>query len=294
MRMTPLTIRRFAAGCTLAILAICAMGPRAQRADAAGYQIPGHAELMFLIRRQFRSHRPPPPYEVYTVSRSQMTDYGYPDPLETYSWHVWCRTYDDACLERQEFVLGAHGPLTFKRPQYDIADDPGPPTADIFQPAPARPPTVNDIPTPEPTGPLPKTIAAIQVLGEFDYDVKSATIENGLLRVVLVPRRDPERNRLREIFVDPRSYEVQRIIAHDRLFVEGDKNSPYPTTFTIDFGNVGGHPVMTKIHGVVGGGYSGDGQTVDFTFTDIAFPSSLPAWYFDPRTYASHVNDAPL
>ena len=288
-----MTTRRLVMLCALAMGVICGALSLAQ-ASAASPTIPGHAELMFLIRRQFRSHRPPPPYETYTVSRSQLTDYGYPDPLDTYSFNVWCRTYDDACLEREEFTLGAHGPMTLKRPAYNIADDPGPPTADIFQPAPAKMPTVNDIPTPEPTGALPKTIASIQVLGEFDYDVKSATLEDGLLRVVLVPRRDPERNRLREIFVDPRSYEVQRIVAHDRLFVEGDKNSPYPTTFTIDFGNVQGHPVMTKIHGVVTGGYSGDGQKVDYTFTNITFPSSLPNWYFDPRDYASHLNDAPL
>jgi hypothetical protein len=58
-------------------------------------------------------------------------------------------------------------------------------------------------------------------------------------------------------------------------------------------GSVQGFPVVTNLHGVVTGGYHGDGQEVDYRFTDIAFPATLPSWYFDARSYAAHQNDAP-
>ena len=48
------------------------------------------------------------------------------------------------------------------------------------------------------------------------------------------------------------------------------------------------------IHGVIGDGYVGDGQTVDFTFRDIKFPATLPDWYFDPRQYGQHLTQMPL
>jgi hypothetical protein len=54
-----------------------------------------------------------------------------------------------------------------------------------------------------------------------------------------------------------------------------------------------GYPCVTSIHGVVGDGYSGDGQVVDYTFSDISFPQTLPDWYFDPKTYPQHDGDAP-
>jgi hypothetical protein len=63
--------------------------------------------------------------------------------------------------------------------------------------------------------------------------------------------------------------------------------------FTVKMGLVEVHPVATDIHGVVGDGYADDGREVDFTFRDIKFPETLPAWYFDPHTYAAHQNDAP-
>jgi hypothetical protein len=54
-----------------------------------------------------------------------------------------------------------------------------------------------------------------------------------------------------------------------------------------------GIPVITHIHGVVYGGYDGDGQTVDYDFKDLVFPQTLPDWYFNPREYAQHQSEAP-
>jgi len=39
--------------------------------------------------------------------------------------------------------------------------------------------------------------------------------------------------------------------------------------------------------------YVGNGEQIDIEFKDIAFPSSLPAWYFDPHQYAAHQSEWP-
>ena len=45
---------------------------------------------------------------------------------------------------------------------------------------------------------------------------------------------------------------------------------------------------MTRIHGIAGSDengreYQDDGKEVDFTFSNIRFPATLPDWYFNPR-----------
>ena len=138
-------------------------------------------------------------------------------------------------------------------------------------------------------------------VGESDYDVPQMTVERNLLHLVLRPRRDPERNVLRQIWVDKKSYELRRIIAHDRLFT-GDEGI-YPVTFTYTLGYLSGQLVVTHLHGIVEPrvesngtqtAYGGDGATVDFDFTDITFPSSLPEWYFNPREYGQHIAEVPI
>jgi len=248
--------------------------------------------LLAAIRRQFRTHRPPPPFESYTLVREQQTSYGYPDYLGSYSWHIWYRSFDHAALGRKESKLGDHGTLIFKRPLFNVADDPGPPTADVFEPAPLHTLAPDFVPTPETRQSLPPIIATVHSVGEFDYRVSSVTNENGQYHLVLTPRREPDRNRLREIWADTKTLEIEKLVATDKLFVEG--GPVYPVMFTIYFDRLSGVPIITKIHGEVGGGYDGDGKVVEFLFKDITFPAALPDWYFNPRTYAGHQTDAPL
>ena len=248
--------------------------------------------LLGLIRLQFRSHRPPPTYETYTITRKQMATNGYPDLAESYTEHVWIRNGDRAALRRRVFRDFARGDLTFDRPAFNEARDPGPPTADVFEPAPARPHPISDAYTPEPHyTPLP-IIGGVRTLVELDYHVESVDTEGEELHLRVMPIRDIERNRLREIFVDRKTLELHKLIATDKLFVE--RGPVYPVTFTITMGNVSGYPVVTRLHGDVGGGYNGDGKEVDYTFTEIKFPATLPDWYFDARQYAQHLGEAPL
>ena len=151
------------------------------------------------------------------------------------------------------------------------------------------------MPTPEPSGEGLKTIGTVKVSAEYDYYVDSLTTEGNLVHLMLRPVRDPERNRLREVFADKTTYEVTRLIAHDRLHVNRDI---FDTTFDIYVGSLEGHPVVTAIHGEVGKSasgteYVGDGKTVDYTITNIKFLEEMPGWYFNARLYASRQKDLP-
>jgi hypothetical protein len=200
----------------------------------------------------------------------------------------------------------AEGPPTFDRPALNQPRDPGPPTADLFEPA--HPQPVEVVPTPEPTlGPL-KVIGSVVAIGESDYNVPKMTVEGSELHLILQPRRDPERNVLREIWVDKDSYVLKRVIAHDRMFVEQGHTYPMKVTYTL--GYLDGYVVITHIDAVVlprqervGSEYqdvndfadeTGDADSLTIDFKDIMFPASLPSWYFDPRQYGSHLAQAPL
>ncbi len=250
---------------------------------------PTPQRVLGLIRAQFRSHRPPPPYETYTLVRSQKATNGFPDFANSYTKHIWVRNVDRAALTRMVFRDEARGDLVFDRPAFNEARDPGPPTADVFEPAPARPHPIEEVPTPEPNyTPLP-VIGGVRTIIESDYKVETLEVEGDQLHLHIYPIRDIERNRLREVFCDRKTYELRKLIATDKLFL--DKGPVYPVTFTITMGVVQGVPVVTDIHGVVGGGYNDDGKDVDYQFRDITFPKALPDWYFNPRQYAQHANE---
>jgi hypothetical protein len=255
--------------------------------------LPPPDQLLVAIRAKFRSHRPPPAYVVYTIERKQLTDQGYPDYAESYKEHVWVRSVDRAAMARRVYRSINRGAMTFERPAFNEARDPGPPTADIFEPAPAHPHPISFVPTPEATdSPLP-TIGVVTVNAAFDYRVVSVDVQGDQVHLVVAPKRDPDRNRLREIWADKRTLELRKLVATDKLFILGTSDV-YGVTFTITMGNLQGVPIVTDIHGVVGDGYSGDGSTVDYSFRDISFPPALPDWYFDSRQYAQHESEEPL
>jgi hypothetical protein len=268
--------------------------PRAAPAPAAtAAPTPTPQRVLGLIRAAFRARRPPPPYETYTVERHQLATNGYVDPVGSYTYHVWVRNLDRAALKRQVFRDEYRGPLEFDRPAFNEDRDPGPPTADLFQPAPLRPRPVEVVPTPEPLATQLPIIGSTVTAGEYDYRVDALTVEGELVHLKLTPFRDPDRNRIRELWADKSTYQLRRMVATDKLFDRTNKRV-FGVVFTATLGEIaGGHLAVTDLHGVVGDGYNDDGREVDFHFRDITFPASLPAWYFDPRSYAAHQNDAP-
>lgn len=259
--------------------------------------------VLGVIRRVYREHRPPPPYETYTLVRKEDTNYGYEDPLGTYTVHYWVRNSDRAALMRKVYRDDYDGDMTFDRPALNQPRDPGPPTADLFEPA--HPQPIDVVPTPEPTAAPLKTIGAVVAYGESEYKVPKMTVEGDQLDLVLEPRRDPERNVLREIWVDKNTYVLKKVIAHDRMFVEQGHTYPMKVTYTL--GYLDGYVVITHIDAVVlprqersgqeiadFADETGDADSLTIDFKDIAFPKSLPSWYFNPKDYGSHLADAPL
>ena len=267
---------------TLALLFAATAAPAAAAtADA----MPSSDRVLALVRARYAAHRPVPPFETYLLTRTQLTVNGGLDEPNSYSRRFWVRNADRAALTRSVRSDGA-GALAFDRPAFNEARDPGPPTADMFEPAPARPHPVAEVPTPEPVySALPSGVP------DPDYRVESLAVEGDRFHLHLSPLRDADRNRLREIFADRTTYELRELVAVDKLFIS--KGPVYPVTFTITMGAVNGIPVVTALRGVVGGNYNDDGKVVDYLFTNIAFPPSLPDWYFDPRTYGRHQADGP-
>jgi hypothetical protein len=258
--------------------------------------LPAPKRLLGLIRAQFRSHRPPPPFEIYTLERKQLTDQGFPDYVGSYKVKYWVRNLDRAALTRRIYKSINRGELLFDRPAFNEDRDPGPPTADLFEPAPAHPHPITFVPTPEPAASALTVIGSVTTTGEFDYRVDTVAQEGDELHLKVLPTRDPDRNRLRELWVAKDTLELHKLIATDKLFIL-PSNDVYGVLFTVTLKPIDGIPCVTSIHGVVGDGYSGDGQVVDYTFSDISFPATLPDWYFDSKQYrdhdSEHANDAP-
>jgi hypothetical protein len=256
-------------------------------------------QLLARIRVQFRSHRPPPPYETYRLERKQQRSDGYPDVAGSYVYHVWVRNGDRAALKRRVFRDDFEYPPEFDRPAFNEARDPGPPTADVFEPKPLKPHPISEAYTPEPLASPLAVIGRVQSLIEYDYRVTDVQYEGDLVHLTVAAISDPDRNRLREIYADRTTYELRKLVAADKLFVSGSYKDVFADEFTITMGLVDGIPVVTRIHGVAGYDangqeYQDDGKEVDFTFTAITFPATLPGWYFDPRQYGAHQNDLPL
>jgi hypothetical protein len=271
--------------------------PRASASPGAtstqsAVESPTPSRLLGMIRAKFRSHRPPPAYITYILERKQLTDQGYPDYAESYKTKYWVRNADRASLTRRVNRDINRGEMKFDRPAFNESRDPGPPTADLFEPASLKSRPVSFVPTPEPNASSLPTIGNISVVGEFDYRVDTIATEGNELHLKILPTRDPDRNRLRELFVDRKTLELHKLVATDKLFLLGSSDV-YGVTFTVTLGMLEGMPVVKTIHGVVGDGYQGDGSIVDYTFRDITFPATLPVWYFDPKTYAQHEAEEP-
>ncbi len=259
----------------------------------------GPTQLLGRIRAQFLSHRPPPLFETYSIERKQARSDGYPDVTNSYLDHVWVRNSDRAAMKRRVFRDDYEYPPVFDRPAFNEDRDPGPPTADIFEPRPIKPHPASEPYTPEPAADANlQVIGRVRSLVESDYRVVNVQYEGNLVHLTLVPISDPDRNRLRELYADRTTYELQRLVATDTLFIEGPQRDHFAVLFTATIGVVDGVPVVTQLHGIVGRNAAGqqyrdDGETVDYFFRDIRFPATLPDWYFNARQYGAHQHDLP-
>jgi hypothetical protein len=142
--------------------------------------------------------------------------------------------------------------------------------------------------TPDDQSPPLKEIGRVGAL-DGDYRIVRVAREDGLIHLWLVPRTDPERNRLDEMWVDAQTYDLRRVRERDHMYL-GLSGQSLEDEFDVRFvPSTGGLPLIASIHGQT---RYGDYET-DYTFKDVAFPASLPGWYFEPKSYGAHRSEAP-
>ena len=209
-------------GCSPLVLACwpCRSVPFRRPAPAASVEpTPTPQRMLGLIRAQFRSHRPPPPLETYTITRAQKATNGYPDFANSYTVHVWVRNLDRAALDAAGLSRRGARAADVRPAGLQRGARSRPADRRRFEPAPARPHPVSEVPTPEPNyTPLP-VIGGVRTIIESDYRVDSLEVEGDELHLHIFPIRDVERNRLREIFCDKKTLELHKLIATDKLFI---------------------------------------------------------------------------
>lgn len=147
-------------------------------------------------------------------------------------------------------------------------------------------PDLSDLPTIASVIAVPKPSYAITLAG-------TAELTNGggeAYHLKLEPLRDPFRHNLRELWIDTKTFAV------DRAVIDGDY-APQPmdmverTTVTEDFGMVG--PYWIMIHDVWTWRDAANAVdfTYDVTFEKMSFPAKIPDWYFDRKQFDAHRND---
>jgi hypothetical protein len=253
---------------------------------------PLDGEQIFARAKAAYRARARPDFVTYTLVRSETED-GEPRTVDTYRSRIWYRSADRAALVRRLSDGTATGPLEFARVAFNQATDPGPPTTDIFE---AVPPRGGTLPSPSPTADL-RTIQSVRVSGELDYRVIASEQAGDAYHLWLEARRDPDRNRLRELWVDARSYDVREAIATDRLYFYGEAGGWLADLFDMTLDLQDGIPVIRKILSTteVDADTRAYGPHIknEYRFEDIAFPVNLPTWYFHPSEYRFHIKDAP-
>lgn len=248
--------------------------------------IPSGDAILARAKTVFRAHLRPP-YVSYTLTRRDEAG-GAPDFENSYTLKIWCRVADRRALMRKAWNGKSYGELVGDTIAFDGYVDPGPPTADIFEGALYVRATPAPLGSPDAAATALPTIGSVSVLTNVDYRVTRVTRDGDAWHLALEPKGDPLRNRMDDLWVDASSYEIRRMRVRDHLYF-GFGGGSLPEEFDVRFADRDGLPLIASIHGQTQGGEYG----TTYTFSDIAFPAALPAWYFEPKTYGSHRIDAP-
>lgn len=225
-----------------------------------------------------------PPYVVYVVERRDITNRRW-DFENSYTLKVWCRNSDGSALVRRMWNGVAYGPLQHIVVTFDAMVDPGPPTADVFARAGGDP---AGVPAPDPAPAALPLIGGVAIHADYDYRVVRARRDGDDFDLQLAPRRDPDRNRIDEVWLDATTFELHRMRVRDHLFL-GASGDVLDDEFDVRFSDRLGLPVIASIHGHT---LWADYETT-YRFVDVQFPDALPAWYFEPRSYGAHAAEAP-
>lgn len=275
---------------TGALAVVCAARAAFAQPDPAVTPAPNAEQILGRARAAFRAHARPA-FVDYVIERHDRID-GLTDLENSYTLHIWCRASDRAALARRVFRGRVTAGATFIHPAFDGAIDPGPPTADIFEPRVFAAATSS--PPPQTAATAVPVIGVIRATIELEYRAELRGIDDGAYHLVLSPRRDPARNRIRDLYIDTATYDVRRMTVHDHLYAGF---SAYPELFDVRFVTRDGVPMIASIHGAgednprTNAPYIA--HEVDYVYRDVRFVETMPAWYFEPATYGAHASELP-
>ncbi len=239
-------------------------------------------QILGLAKAAFRAHERPK-YVVYTLVRRDTHD-NVPDLENSYTLKVWCRTTDRSALSRFVWNGAAYGAMENIVVGFDGVVDPGPPTADVFE----RALYARATPSPAALGTELPTIGSVRVQADFDYRVRRLRRDGDAWHLALEPKRDPQRNRIDDLWVDAATFEIRRLRVRDHLFL-GLSGPALDDEFDVAFVMREGLPLIASIRGETFGGE----YRTNYAFAAISFPETLPPWYFEPNTYGAHHAEAP-
>ena len=248
--------------------------------------VPSGDAILARAKAAFRAHARPP-YVSYTLVRRDEAN-GAPDLENSYTMKIWCRSADRRALMRKVWNGKPYGDLLGDTIAFDGYVDPGPPTADVFEGALYVRATPGPLASPDPAATALPTIGSVSVLANVDYRVTRVTRDGDAWHLSLEPKGDPLRNRMDDLWVDAATYEIRRMRVRDHLSFRFGGGS-LPEEFDVRFVERDGLPLIASISGQTQGGE----YETNYTFSDIAFPTAVPAWYFEPKAYGAHRADAP-
>ena len=139
-----------------------------------------------------------------------------------------------------------------------------------------------------------RTIASVTASGGPAYEVTYAQIESGEWHLRVRPLHVPGTYILRELWADAATLELKKAVVADKLFILA--GPVYDQLDTLSFATVNGCEAITHIAARANFDQQpgGDGLSVDYDFSNVTFPKTLPQWYFQPGSYGAHVSEAPV
>jgi hypothetical protein len=143
-------------------------------------------------------------------------------------------------------------------------------------------------PEPEPSGERAiATVSAVDRAYAVTYANDADVNGRQCYHLTLVPRRDPEHYRIRDLFVDKATFVPQRYV----IAVTATAGPIKKTFFvTCDAALVAGYTLLTRAETsfVLHALFFAYGGTGRYAVHDVSFPPSPPDWLFDPAAFRAH------
>ncbi len=147
-------------------------------------------------------------------------------------------------------------------------------------------------PAPDPGGPA--VIGRVRATAR-DYDPTLVGTEQlagaTVYHLKLVPRFDPRRNPIRDLYIDTTTFDPRRIAIE--VFAAAGPVRSRPTV-TVDFASIDGTWLIAHaaMEFVLRFAFLNYGGSAEFRTSDVRFPATEPDWMFDAKRLAEHGDDA--